>query len=90
MSCGVLLWGHAADIHGTFVLQNRAVREIYELEPLIASLRPSIETIIERQKASPIDDALEGLFGRSGCHVERKTLRPFCRLEETSVVLAYL
>ncbi|GBP40467.1 hypothetical protein EVAR_25320_1 [Eumeta japonica] len=35
----------------------------------------------ERQKGSPIDNALEGYFGRSGRYVPRKITRPFCRLE---------
>ncbi|GBP91226.1 hypothetical protein EVAR_60676_1 [Eumeta japonica] len=52
--------------------------------------RPSIETVIERQKGSPNHDALEGQFGRAGRYVERKTPRPFCRLERTSAGLAYL
>ncbi|GBP77351.1 hypothetical protein EVAR_54723_1 [Eumeta japonica] len=50
----------------------------------------SIEIIIERQKGSPIDNALEEHFGRSGRYVERKIPRPFCRLEGTSAILAYL
>ncbi|GBP64592.1 hypothetical protein EVAR_32750_1 [Eumeta japonica] len=37
-SNGILLWGHATDIHRIFVLQKRTVRAVYKLGPR-ASLR---------------------------------------------------
>ncbi|GBP49165.1 hypothetical protein EVAR_80833_1 [Eumeta japonica] len=36
MSYGILLWGHAADVHRIFVLQKRAIRAIYGLRPRVS------------------------------------------------------
>ncbi|GBP76682.1 hypothetical protein EVAR_80478_1 [Eumeta japonica] len=44
MSCGVLLWGRAADVHRIFVLQKRAIRTMHGLGPRV-SLR-EIEGLI--------------------------------------------
>ena len=41
MSYGMLLWGKAADVETLFVLQKRAIRSIYNLEP-----QASLKTII--------------------------------------------
>ncbi|GBP71346.1 Zinc finger protein 235 [Eumeta japonica] len=44
MSYGALLWGRAADVHGIFVLQKRAIRAISGLKPRV-SLKTYTNTI---------------------------------------------
>ncbi|GBP91057.1 hypothetical protein EVAR_62006_1, partial [Eumeta japonica] len=36
MSQGILFWGHAADVHGIFVLQKRTICLIYKLSPSVS------------------------------------------------------
>ncbi|GBP42191.1 UDP-glucuronosyltransferase 1-8 [Eumeta japonica] len=87
---------HAVKTRGAPHLRSRALTTPWYqkiklvLLKITFSLRPSIETIIERQKRSPIDDTLERHFSPSGRYIKRKTSWPFCRLEGISAVLAYL
>ncbi|GBP43278.1 hypothetical protein EVAR_31161_1 [Eumeta japonica] len=45
MSYGILLWGHAADVHRNFVLQKRGIRAIYGPEPRV-SLRTTPDGVV--------------------------------------------